>query len=428
MTYKEAVEYLYNATPQFQQIGAAAYKPGLDTVLKLSHINGDSHTKYAKIHVAGTNGKGSTSHTLAAVLQSAGYRVGLFTSPHLIDFRERIRINGEKIPEEEVVAWLEQYISANTLLSPSFFELTTVMAFDWFAKAGVDIAVIEVGLGGRLDSTNIITPVLSVITNISLDHTAQLGNTISSIASEKAGIIKPGIPALLGEGDLPDVRNVFIAKAKETGSPLTIASDNIPFSQSLHNPASISYYDTPFGSCIEGQLSGDCQVHNAATIFTALTILRESGFTFSDDDVAYGFANVCNLTGLIGRWMRLSDSPLTIADTGHNIGGWEYLAPTLASWPTGKVRCILGFVNDKDISSILSLLPANADYYFTRASVPRALEAEQLLSAARMYGLDGTIYPDVASAVRAAQKEAASNDFIFIGGSTFIVADALSLF
>ena len=421
MTYNQAVEYLYDATPQFQQIGAAAYKPGLDTVRRLSHINGDSHKKFPSIHVAGTNGKGSTAHTIAAVLQTAGYRVGLFTSPHLVDFRERIRINGMKIPEAEVVEWLEKYIASAPDLSPSFFELTTVMAFDWFAKSEVDVAVIEVGLGGRLDSTNIITPVLSVITNISFDHTAQLGDTLSAIASEKAGIIKPGVPVVLGEGDINEVRDVFVVKAAEAGAQLHIASDNIPFSRFERIADTIVYFDTPFGSRIEAELSGDCQTRNAA-----LLQLRDAGFVFTDEDVARGFAGVCAITGLAGRWMKLGDSPLIVADTGHNIGGWQYLARSLSAWSAGKVRCILGFVNDKDINSILSLLPADAVYYFTRASVPRALDQEQLLVAARGHGLDGRAFPDVVSAISAAKDAAGPDDFIFIGGSTFIVADAIA--
>ena len=426
MTYNQAVEYLYDATPQFQQIGAAAYKPGLDTVRRLSHINGDSHKKFPSIHVAGTNGKGSTAHTIAAVLQTAGYRVGLFTSPHLVDFRERIRINGMKIPEAEVVEWLEKYIASAPDLSPSFFELTTVMAFDWFAKSEVDVAVIEVGLGGRLDSTNIITPVLSVITNISFDHTAQLGDTLSAIASEKAGIIKPGVPVVLGEGDINEVRDVFVVKAAEAGAQLHIASDNIPFSRFERIADTIVYFDTPFGSRIEAELSGDCQTRNAATVFTALLQLRDAGFVFTDEDVARGFAGVCAITGLAGRWMKLGDSPLIVADTGHNIGGWQYLARSLSAWSAGKVRCILGVVNDKDINSILSLLPADAVYYFTRASVPRALDQEQLLVAARGHGLDGRAFPDVVSAISAAKDAAGPDDFIFIGGSTFIVADAIA--
>ena len=428
MTYQEAVQYLYNATPQFQQIGAAAYKPGLDTVRTLSRLNGDTHTAYPTIHIAGTNGKGSTAHTIAAVLQSAGYRVGLFTSPHLIDFRERIRVNGEKIPEAEVIAWLEKYLAADFGISPSFFELTTVMAFDWFAKAGVDIAVIEVGLGGRLDSTNIITPVLSVITNISFDHTAQLGNTLTAIATEKAGIIKPGIPVVLGEGDIPQVREVFVQRAAERGVPLHIASDHIPFSGVTRTPATVTYHETPFGPSIETELTGDCQTRNAATILTALLQLRRAGFTIPDDAVLRGFATVCELTGLAGRWMHIADAPLTIADTGHNVGGWQYLAPALSSWTAGKVRCILGFVNDKDISSILSLLPRDAVYYFTRASVPRALDPDTLQQIAASHGIHGDVYPDVTTALTAARTEASPSDLIFIGGSTFIVADALPLF
>lgn len=412
MTYNQAVEYLYNATPQFQQIGAAAYKPGLGNVIALSAMNGDSHRSFRSVHVAGTNGKGSTAHTLAAVLQSAGYRVGLFTSPHLVDFRERIRVNGEKIPQDEVVAWLERYLAAEPDIAPSFFELTTVMAFDWFAKSKVDIAVVEVGLGGRLDSTNIINPILSVITNISFDHTAQLGNTLASIASEKAGIIKPGVPVVLGEGDIPEVRDVVIEKARKESAPLYIASDDIPFSHFERQADHITYFDTPFGARLDAALSGDCQTRNAATILAALLRLRQIGLHIPDSAVAGGMANVCELTGLAGRWMKLADAPLTIADTGHNIGGWQYLATTLAAWQKGQVRCVLGFVNDKDINSILSLIPGNVHCYFTRASVPRALDPVELLAIARSHGLDGPVFDDVASAVRAARDQASPDDLV----------------
>lgn len=426
MTYSEAVDYLYSATPMFQKIGAAAYKPGLDTVLKLSEANGHSHRKFPTIHIAGTNGKGSTAHTLAAVLQSAGYRTGLFTSPHLIDFRERIRINGQMVSTDYVALWVENYIKADHGLQPSFFELTTVMAFDLFALNEVDVAVIETGLGGRLDSTNIITPVLSVITNISKDHVAQLGDSLTSIATEKAGIIKPGVDVVLGEGERADVREVFVRTAADKNSELIVASDN-PLEWKASDSGNL-YPHTPFGP-ITGELSGECQARNANTIVHALQALRKRDFMFTDKDVAQGFANVTGLTGLMGRWTVISDTPLTVTDTGHNEGGWRYLAPRLLQ-SGRKLHMVIGFVNDKDVDAILELMPRNAHYYFTRASVPRAMDPARLQQLARKVGLKGEVYENVGVAVEQARRRAEKendNSLIFIGGSTFIVADALAM-
>lgn len=430
--YSRAIDYLYNQTPQFQQIGAAAYKPGLGTVQSLAEAFGNPHRRLRCLHVAGTNGKGSTSHSLAAVLQSAGYKVGLFTSPHLVDFRERIRINGAMIPREAVASFVDRYIAMKPDgLEPSFFELTTMMAFDWFAANGADFAVIEVGLGGRLDSTNIITPVLSVITNISFDHMAQLGDTLTAIAGEKAGIIKPGVPVVAGESD-GDVRRVFESRAKECGSPIYFADTQHPAEIRNHSPQGI-LADTPFGR-VKYELAGLCQEKNLQTIIEALTLLRTSGVKFGDSDVAAGLARVEELTGLRGRWMVVGNNPLIVCDTGHNEGGWRYLSQQIASHRGPRV-CVLGFVNDKDLSHIMPMLPQDTHYIFTKASVPRALPAVELAEAAAGFGIpsEGThttacTAPDVRAAMSKALTLAAqlgSDTLIFVGGSTFVVADLM---
>lgn len=423
MDYKQTIDYLFNQLPVFQNKGAGAYKPGLDTVTALAAMFGEPHKRLKTIHVAGTNGKGSTAHTLAAVLQSAGYKTGLFTSPHLLDFRERIRIDGKMIGEDEVTTFVGSYLSRADGLQPSFFELTTVMAFDHFARHGVDIAVIEVGLGGRLDSTNIITPLLSVITNISLDHTALLGNTIELIAGEKAGIIKPGVPVVIGEDS--GVRDVFSAKAGETGSEIIFAEDRAMFDGIVKTPLSITYKSTPWGD-IEGELTGDCQTKNTTTILTALKKLSELGVKFTAGDVMRGFSRVCSLTGLMGRWFKVADEPLTICDTGHNPGGWQYLSQQLRDVKS-RLHMVIGFVNDKDVSSILGMMPGDARYYFVRPSVERGLDANALKDKAMAHGLEGRAFDSVAEGYEKALSEAEEGDMIFVGGSTFVVADLLTL-
>lgn len=407
MNYQQTIDFLYSQTPMFQQIGAAAYKPGLETVVALSDAFGNPHVQLKTIHVGGTNGKGSTAHSIAAVLQSQGYKVGLFTSPHLIDFRERIRINGEMIPREEVIEFVEKFQHMNDLPRPSFFELTTVMAFDWFARSGVDYAVIEVGLGGRLDSTNIITPLLSVITNISFDHTAQLGNTLESIAGEKAGIIKRGVPVVIGEAE-GAVRKVFEAKAKEMEAPILFA------------------YEQEFLP-VRFSLTGACQQKNVRTIQTAISVLRKS-VEIADEAITAGLGDVQELTGLMGRWMTLSDRPLTVCDTGHNEGGWQYISRQLNEYD-GDLVMVLGFVNDKDVSHIIPMIPERARVIYTRASVPRALPAEKLAEIAASLGRPGEVSTNVEDALRMAKERAAglTEPMIFIGGSTFVVADLLAL-
>ncbi len=342
------------------------------------------------------------------------------TSPHLVDFRERIKVNGLMIPEDAVIGFLERYNDMDFDASPSFFELTTIMAFDYFASQQVDYAVIEVGLGGRLDCTNIITPVISIITNISKDHVAQLGDTLEKIAGEKAGIIKSGIPVVIGEAS-GKVKDVFTAKAMEKGAPIHYAPE---ISHSIGNDGQFHYIDDCFG-CICGELTGDCQPKNTATILTALKVLKETGCRVSSEAVRLGFSKVVELTGLRGRWSRLETSPDLICDTGHNEGGWRYLSERLKQI-SPRLKMVIGFVNDKDVSTILSMMPRDAHYYFTCASVPRALPSDELAAIARRHGLSGGIYHSVEEAVAAAKKDSDAADTIFVGGSTFVVADLYS--
>ena len=422
--YNDAIEFLYTSMPMFQRVGASAYKPGLDTVKLLDEKFGTPHKNYLTIHIAGTNGKGSTAHTLAAILQSAGYRVGLYTSPHLVDFRERIRVNGRMISRDAVVDFVNRYRAMSLECYPSFFELTMTMAFEYFAREKVDIAVIETGLGGRLDSTNIITPILSVITNISFDHTAFLGNTLESIASEKAGIIKPSVPVVIGEAQ-GSVREVFIQKADEQKAPIYFAEDVARFDTIEPLQDGLLYKNTPYGDII-GELMGDCQPKNAATILTALPLLAECGIKVSAQSVKDGFAHVGSLTGLMGRWMTLQRNPHVVCDTGHNVGGWQYLSRRLKSID-GTLHMIIGFVNDKDVSHILEMMPKTARYYLTNAQIERAMPVAQLAEIATECGLVGEQFPSVEDAYNAALANASTEDTIFIGGSTFIVADLLSL-
>lgn len=421
--YNDAIEFLYTSMPMFQRVGASAYKPGLDTVKLLDEKFGTPHKNYLTIHIAGTNGKGSTAHTLAAILQSAGYRVGLYTSPHLVDFRERIRVNGRMISRDAVVDFVNRYRAMSLECYPSFFELTMTMAFEYFAREKVDIAVIETGLGGRLDSTNIITPILSVITNISFDHTAFLGNTLESIASEKAGIIKPSVPVVIGEAQ-DSVREVFQQKADEQKAPIYFAEDVARFDTIEPLQDGLLYKNTLYGDII-GELMGDCQPKNAATILTALPLLAECGIKVSAQSVKDGFAHVGSLTGLMGRWMTLQRNPHVVCDTGHNVGGWQYLSRRLKSID-GTLHMIIGFVNDKDVSHILEMMPKTARYYLTNAQIERAMPVDKLAEIATKSGLIGEQFPSVEDAYNAALANASTEDTIFIGGSTFIVADLLT--
>ena len=408
MTYKETIEYLFNSTPVFEHVGASAYKPGLQTTEILDAHYGHPHKNFKTIHIAGTNGKGSVSHSLASILQEAGYKVGLYTSPHLIDFRERIRVNGIPVSEEYVIWFVEDFKLLNSKrihpLSPSFFELTTALAFKYFAEEKIDIAVIEVGLGGRLDCTNIITPILSVITNISFDHTQFLGNTLAQIASEKAGIIKHQVPVVIGE-TTKETRPVFENKAKEMDAPIFFAEE----------------IDRSECNQYEFELKGSYQKKNLRTILCAMKRLS----FISPEYIQKGLTNVCKNTGLMGRWQTLSTNPLIICDTGHNVGGWKYLAPQISSVPCDRLHIVFGMVDDKDIRNVLSMLPKNAVYYFTQANNHRAIPAQQVGELAKEYGLSGNTYPTVAQAYEEAKSSASENDFIFIGGSSYIVADLL---
>ncbi|MFZ4456737.1 MAG: bifunctional folylpolyglutamate synthase/dihydrofolate synthase [Bacteroidales bacterium] len=425
MNYEQTIEYLFSRLPIFQRTGASAYKEGLDNSLALDDYLDHPHRRYKTIHVAGTNGKGSTSHLLASILQQAGYKTGLYTSPHLVDFRERIRVNGEMISQQFVVDFVEDHRAFSEQISPSFFELTMMMAFDYFAHCEVDVAIIEVGLGGRLDSTNIITPDLSVITNISFDHVQFLGDTLPKIAAEKAGIIKQVVPVVIGEAE-GEVRAVFEAKAALENAPIRFAVDeSIILTAQIDKKGHWLFETKPFGDVV-GELGGLCQDKNAATVLTAVDSLIKLGYTIPNEAVKSGFANVCALTGLQGRWQKLSDAPKMVCDTGHNEAGIGYVVQQLRNESFDQLHIVIGMVNDKDIRKVLSMLPHTARYYFTKAAIPRALSEFDLSALAADYKLFGDVFASVPEAVSAAQKQAKAEDFIFIGGSTFVVADYLS--
>ena len=426
MNYQQTIDYLFHSTPAFEKTGASAYKPGLQTTHLLDAHFGHPHTRYKTIHVAGTNGKGSCSHTLAAILQADGYKVGLYTSPHLVDFRERIRINGEMIPEEYVVDFVEQERAFFEPLHCSFFELTTALAFKYFADKEVDIAVIEVGLGGRLDCTNIITPLLSVITNISMDHTQFLGNTPALIAAEKAGIIKPHVPVVVGEYTA-ETYPVFAARAKEQDAPIVFAQDeqNLEVTRVSHDAQCLTYATRQWGT-LHGDLRGAYQQANMNTILNAADILSRTGIIRHRGSVARGVARVGESTGLMGRWQTVRQEPLVICDTGHNVAGWEYLARQIKAQPCRRLHIVFGMVDDKDVRTVLDMLPTNATYYWTQADSKRAIPAEKIERYGRERNLNGTPYPTVRDAYNAALQQAGKDDFIFVGGSSYVVGDFLA--
>ena len=426
MTYQETIDYLFNSTPLFQNVGKDAYKEGLENTHLLDEHFGHPHRQFKTIHVAGTNGKGSCSHTLAAILQSAGYKVGLYTSPHLVDFRERIRINGTPVSEAYVIDFVENHRAFFEPLHPSFFELTTAMAFNYFAEQQVDVAVIEVGLGGRLDCTNIIRPDLCVITNISFDHVQFLGNTLAKIASEKAGIIKEGIPVVIGE-TTPETKPVFAEKAIQVNAPIHFAEEEQFLLESSLNEQGNRIYQTKEYADLEGELGGLCQIKNTNTLLSAIRILQDIGYNINDTHVREGFAHVCSLTGLMGRWQKILETPVAYCDTGHNKAGIQYIVEQLSRQTYRQLHIVMGMVNDKDISGVLAMLPKDAIYYFTKASVSRALNENEVKRLAGEAGLEGNTYPSVKDAFEAAQASAHPDDFIFVGGSTFIVADLLSI-
>ena len=402
MTYQETTTWLFNQLPMFQTQGASAYKKDLtNTLLLVEHLQ-HPETKFKSIHVAGTNGKGSTSSMIASILQEAGYKVGLYTSPHLKDFRERIRINGEMISEDFVVDFVAQnksFFEANQL---SFFEMTVGLAFDYFAKEQVDVAVIEVGMGGRLDSTNVITPLVSVITNIGFDHTQFLGDTLPKIAAEKAGIIKSNVPVVIGEYS-EETKPIFIAKAKLENAPIYFAQDNLE----------VAY---------ECALLGDYQVHNKKTVLQAIKLLQ-SQFKIEENHIKLGLKNVIQNTGLLGRWQILKQKPFTVCDTAHNSHGLKIVLNQIQKHQFETLHIVLGVVNDKDLDSILPFFPKNANYYFCKPNVPRGLDAEILKQKASDFGLLGKVFDSVSEAYVNAKEIVSKSDFIYIGGSTFVVAE-----
>lgn len=424
--YQATTEWLFEQLPMFHNIGAGAYKPGLDTARLLSKAFGDSHRKFKTVHIAGTNGKGSTSHMLASCLAAAGYRVGLYTSPHLVDFRERMRVDGEMISEREVVDFVRRYRALGLDCQPSFFELTTIMAFDFFARRGVDIAIIETGLGGRLDTTNIITPLLSVITNVTLEHTALLGDTVEKIAAEKAGIIKPCIPVVIGEAT-DQTRPVFERAAEAAYAPITFAQDHM-INCALQPDGRYAFSVYPkCAATIACDLEGEWQIKNVNTAMAAMRALREDcDLNIPDRAIAQGLANVQSRTGLQGRWMRLDSDPEIVCDTGHNPGAWTYLAPRLEKIASERtLRVVVGFANDKDAEQIFTRLPKNAVYYLVQPACRRARPSAELLEIANACGLQATAYPTVSDGLEAAKADAAPTDMIFVGGSNFVVAEIL---
>ncbi|MEJ2905937.1 bifunctional folylpolyglutamate synthase/dihydrofolate synthase [Pedobacter panaciterrae] len=426
MNYEQTIDYLYRKLPMFTRVGAVAFKKDLHNTIAMCERLDNPQNNFKTIHIGGTNGKGSTSHMLAAIFQQAGYKTGLYTSPHLKDFRERIRINGEMVSKDFVIDFVDQQQEIIEELSPSFFEVTVAMAFSYFSEQNVDIAIIEVGLGGRLDSTNIITPELSVITNISLDHTNILGNTLREIAGEKAGIIKPGIPVVIGESH-PETDQVFIQKAKETQSLILFADKQLQISKSVKEDEYLKVSISQNGNVlIENlllDLTGTYQLKNILTVIQAVETLRALDFKIDNDALYAALKEVKGLTGLMGRWQILSKNPLIVCDTGHNIAGITEVMQNINDTPHNKLHVVIGMVKDKDISGVLNLLPAKATYYFCQPQLERALPAQELASEAENHGLKGFVFPTVELAINAAKKNANADDLIYIGGSTFVVAE-----
>ncbi|MEO6499527.1 MAG: folylpolyglutamate synthase/dihydrofolate synthase family protein [Mucilaginibacter sp.] len=440
MNYATTLEYLYTQLPMFTRIGSAALKNNLDNTYALCALLENPQHKFKSVHVAGTNGKGSSSHMLAAILQTAGYKTGLYTSPHLKDFRERIRVNGKMIAEQTVVDFVALHKNSFETIQPSFFEMTVALAFDIFAKEKADIAVIEVGLGGRLDSTNVISPLLSLITNIGWDHTNLLGETLPLIAGEKAGIIKPGTPVIISERQ-DEVSEVFIAKANKQNAPIVFASDDWEVEELMAHSSWLIDEDlltnTPVKNLIatykknnttlplQIDLTGSYQYKNIKGVLAAVKELRQQGYTITDTHIQTAMQHVKTLTGLHGRWEILGNSPLTICDTGHNPDGIQEVLKNIAAVEYKHLHFVIGMVNDKDISKVLAMLPANATYYFCKPDIPRGLEAEDLKQQAEGFGLRGEAYLSVKVAFLAARGNARIDDLVFVGGSTFVVAEII---
>ncbi len=430
MNYADALSYLMIQLPMYQRIGAVAYKSGLDNTYRLDEYFMHPHRQFKTIHVAGTNGKGSVSHMLASILQEAGYRVGLYTSPHLLDFRERIKVSGRMIPKNEVTRFVKNHRAFFDSFQPSFFEISVFMAFEYFARQKVDVAVVEVGLGGRLDSTNIITPLLSVITNIGRDHMELLGDTPNKIASEKAGIIKPGVPVVIGESQ-QETREVFRQTAALRNAPIRFADEILAIDDSrmMHN--GLQLFRVRKGNQIihtdlACELLGHYQRKNILTVLVAAGMIKDLGFPHEERDLYAGIAKVVTNTGLHGRWQVISDEPKVICDTAHNADGIKAVMNQAAETPCRNLHVVIGFVNDKDLEGIFSYLPVNARYYFSRLSVPRTMNENDLASFAARHNIQGEAYTSVIEAFSAARASASAADLILITGSTFLVADFLA--
>lgn len=416
---------MFDKLPMYQRIGGAAYKADLNNTIELCALLGNPERKFSSIHVAGTNGKGSTSNLIASVMQEAGFKTGLYTSPHYRDFRERIRINGKMIPEEEVVRFIQQWKDRFETIGLSFFEMTVGLAFDYFAREKVDIAIIEVGMGGRLDSTNVITPLVSVITNIGLDHTKFLGDTLQKIAAEKAGIIKQGVPVVIGETQA-ETENVFQQQAIAQGSSIAFADKRWRVSRVNQTQVNIDFDQHPFLENVSFPLGGSYQLRNLSTVLETLRIItKNSGISLINDVIASGISNVLTNTGIRGRWQTLSENPLVICDSGHNVDGIRQVVLNISQTPHKRLHFVYGMVNDKSVDGMLSLLPKDAIYYFCKPNIPRGLDPLLLAAEASKHGLKGNVYSSVLKALDAARLVADVDDLIVIGGSTFVVAEVV---
>lgn len=431
MNYAQTLDYLFSQLPMFHRVGAAAYKANLDNTICLCQKLGNPEKQFPSVHIAGTNGKGSVSHMIASVLQEAGYKTGLYTSPHLKDFRERIRINGNKIPKSKVIKFVRTYKKSFDPIQPSFFEYTFGLAVKYFADETVDIAVMETGMGGRLDSTNVVHSILSVITNIGYDHTQFLGDTLAKIAFEKAGIIKPGIPVIIGE-TMNETKDVFVGKAFESKSQICFADErfkaanskktgkyNAKFCMDIYREGILDFKD------LICDLTGNYQLKNIITAFQSIETLKGLGFEINSDHLRYGIKKIRKNTGLQGRWQMLGRNPLIICDTGHNVDGIRLVMHQLKEIPFKKLNFVLGFVRDKNIDAIIDLLPKEAHYYFCKANIPRGLDQDELKASCLKKGLSGESFPSVKLAMESAKRNARKEDLIFIGGSTFVVAEII---
>ena len=430
MNYEETLDYLYERTLDFHKVGASAYKPGIERSMILDDLSGNPHKKYKTIHIAGTNGKGSVAHLLAAVLQSSGHKVGLFTSPHLLDFSERIRVNGRPITKQYVADFVGKNIKIIEREKPSFFEVTTAMAFDYFRHKKVNFAIIETGMGGRLDSTNIINPILSIITSLSLDHTEHLGESIQQIATEKAGIMKRNVPVIIGETNDEKIKQLLNFKAFEASSPIMYVTHKDTLLDAEMQPDGSWIYESTNYGILTGELRGISQKNNAQIVLAAIKAISNSGTQIRIAAVRKAFKNVSRLTGFMGRWQELQSAPKVTCDIGHNVGAWEINIRQLymESSQYDKIHIVIGFSNDKDIDGMLSLMPKKATYYFTQSSSMRAIPADVLARKGEEHGLQGGIFYEVKDAVNEALSNASEKDFILISGSAYVVADALPLF